>query len=121
MQTVVDIYQKGRKWDMEKQNVFAIDWNKDIPKTNTNQATKEEIAIAMKTINRLAKTTRPGQIIEICLRSEVAKAVMGGIHSAKSGAVLIDTNWFDAIKGVFISTLRIAKDRDLINIYLNNL
>lgn len=108
---------------MTEQNVFSIEWNKEIPDSNVGPATDEEITATMVLINEKAKVAKPGEIISIKLRTEVVDAVEQGINSSGSGAAssidLSENKFFDKNRGVFISTLYVAKDGVILSNYID--
>ena len=105
-------------------NVFNIEWNKDIPKSNVTPATKEEIKEVMEVINKRAKILKPGDICRVETRHEVAVAVKLGINSSGSGAAeidLLEDKSFDGKEGIFTSTLYVAKDRVILDSYISEI
>ena len=65
---------------------FNIDWSTEIPESNINPATPEEIEELMECIKEKAKKLKPGEIVYLSGRTEVIEAVKEGINNSGSGA-----------------------------------
>jgi len=109
---------------MDNKQDFDINWNKNIPDSNTNPATQKEIKDAMEKVREQAKVLSPGSMITLALRREVADVVAAGINSAGIGSAITDAcgdATFDEKKGFYISVLYVAKDNVALNAYLDEI
>lgn len=111
-----------KKEQMVNKQIFNIHWNKAIPNSNVDPASDAEIIKAMETINERAERTRPGDVICVKLRTEVAEAVREGIIAAGSGAAIVDIGedkTFKVSQGIYISHIYVAKDKVILTNYID--